>query len=250
MTSHSRTAKAVRLPSMPDGPDIAVFVLLALPGFIAVGLYESLTPTIKSRALTHTASIVVVSILSYLVIYLLNRCWSKLPDPHVLLAAAGLELTDVFSSAALTVVSSAAGVGVLLGMVAAVLRNHGLLHRLMRTIGVTRRTGHSSHWDHVVLYRARRCWVNVKFKDGSEYVGAIDSHSDSSEERSLLLMSIRKCQEDGSSIVWDERDRLFIPDLGTVRSIRLINPDKESNDVQEGQKSPRTEGAEAEPKGK
>ena len=213
---------------MPDGIGIAVFVLMALPGLIAVGIYNALSPT-RERDLSRSLVMVVcLSILGYLTTALLSNIWSWIPDPSVLFLARGEDLGSAFNEQALPVVAMSCGMGLLLGLLISLLSNQETLHRICRKLRLSRQYGYSSHWDAVAHRLATNSWIGVKFNDGDEYVGWLHSASDASDERSLLLTSVVKYAPD-SAREWPPEDMLFIPSLDSVRSIRLRPCSKETH---------------------
>jgi hypothetical protein len=217
---------------MPEGPEIAVFVLLVLPGLITLGLYQVLAPVKQHEITIQIVFAVVFSVVSYMIVALLHRLIVWIPDPTVLLDASKDELRSVFSRDSLVVVGVACVVATFLAALLVYQTCHEVLHRICRSLRITRRFGYTTHWDTVLMTSCKGRWINVKFLDGSEYVGALDNHSDSSEERSLLLCKVRRCIPDKDDDVWDEADLLFIPDVSTVRSMRISSPRKELDNEQ------------------
>lgn len=222
---------------MPESPAIAVFVLLALPGLLALGLYQSLTPTRTQQASTRVVLAITLSLISYLVLAVLHSWLSSrsswYPDPTILLDASGENLRSVFSLEVIWVVTTACVVSTLIAIALVVQTNHELLHRVSRFMRITRRYGYDSHWDVVMHTKGMASWINVKFLDGDEYVGAIESYSDASDERSLLLGSVAKINPDKSREDWGDNGYLYIPNISEVRSMRIQVVLKESNNGEE-----------------
>lgn len=216
---------------MPESTAIAVFVLLALPGLLAVGLCEALTSTRSQPVGSRVVIAIVLSALSYLLLaglqVSLGRGSRWVPNPAVLLHASTEDLATVFTPAVLTAVGGACLIAVCASLLLVLQANHELFHRACRWARLTRRCGYTCHWDAVVHRQGAGSWVHVKFKDGDEYVGAIESHSDASDERSLLLNPVSKMNSSDKSELWDENEFLFIPDISTVRSMRIRTMPKE-----------------------
>lgn len=218
---------------MPDGPDVAVFILLALPGFIALGLYTTLTPTKPHEASNQIVLVVVLSMLSYLFLASTHLVFAWMPDPGALLAATSAQalsdgkeslkpgLNTVFTQPVLLAVAAASGIATLLGLILVHISCREWLHRCARAMKLSKKYGYTSHWDVIVHTVAKKRWLSIIFEDKTEYIGALESYSDASDERSLLLGSVAKYKEDGKRDVWGEGDFLFVPDLKGVRSIRL-----------------------------
>ncbi len=229
---------------MPETPEIAVFVLLALPGFLALGLYTSLTPTRQHETANQIVLVIVLSILSYLVVAAAHAAWCAVPNPMALLAAtegpstggdgagaaAKRGLAAVFTPDVLLAVGAASLAAALLGLSLAFVSCNEWLHRFARRTGLSRKFGYSSHWDVVVHTVARKRWISVIFEDGAEYIGGLESYSDASDERSLLLGGVAKYDGEGKRVVWPKDDFLFIPDVSRVRSMRLVAVSKEKSD--------------------
>ena len=206
---------------MPESPEIVVFVLLVLPGLMALGLYQSLAPVKAHEASTKIVLAIVLSICSYVVLAALNAWLSWIPDPSILLKASDTSLADVFSVDVLFVVGAACVISVSIAFLLVLQTCHELMHRFCRWAHITRRFGYSSHWDAVMHTKGKHSWIGIKFQDGDEYVGALESHSDASDERSLLLGPVAKIKPDGFREDWGENDYLFIPDILKIRSIRI-----------------------------
>ncbi len=206
---------------MPDGTGIAVVVLLALPGFLALGVFSTLAPCRDRDFSVTTVLVVGLAILSYLATHGLSLLFCWVPSPSVLLSASTADLHTVFNTQSLRCVLVASGVGVFCGVILTFSSHHEIFHRLCRTIGISRRFGYSSHWDAVLHTTGRKAWISVKFEDGDEYVGWLSSNSDASEERSLSLCRVAKYGENEKMIEWAEDELLFLPDLSRVRSVRL-----------------------------
>jgi hypothetical protein len=219
---------------MPESTAIAVFVLLALPGLLAVGLCETLTPARSQGASIRVVVAVVLSTISYLLLAVLHSTLGPgsrlVPNPSVLLDASTEDLASVFTPAVISAVGAACLIAVGASLLLVLQANHEILHRVCRRARLTRRCGYSCHWDAVVHRQGARGWVHVKFKDGDEYVGAIESHSDASDERSLLLNPVSKMISPGEPEAWGENEYLFIPDISTVRSMRIRVMPKEQKD--------------------
>lgn len=233
---------------MPEDPSIAVFVLLALPGLIALWLYESITPTRTKNGLIQIVYAIVLSLLSYLLVRILHSlqpAWivPSIPNPAILLEASTEELDAVFSWPVIAVVAVASCVSVILSIGWASVANKEGMHRVLRWIGVTRRHGYESLWDTVFYTRTENAWVTVKFNDGDEYSGFISNHSDTSDERAVVLERVVKLNDSGELRRWDSHECLFIPDVAVVRSIRFTTDIKEQSDEKEAGQT-----VEAEPK--
>lgn len=213
---------------MPDGPEIAVFVLLALPGLLFVALYDSLASTREREITMAVVIVIIVSILSYLAIEGLRIMGIGAPSPAILLQASRESLPSVFGAQQLLIVGLASAIGSILGILTSFAQQHELVHRALRRCRVTRRSGYASHWDSVSHVRARDAWVGVYFSDGTQVVGWADSFSDASEERSLALTRVSKYDANGERIEWRPDELLFIPDLSVVRSIRITPVHKET----------------------
>lgn len=219
---------------MPESPEIVVFVLLLLPGLLALGLYQSLAPVKTHEASAKVVLAIILSICSYVALAILHSSWVWIPDPSIVLASADSNLSNVFSMDLLIVVTSACFISSLIAFLLILQTSHELMHRFCRFTRITRRFGYSSHWDAVVHTKCKHSWISVKFKEGDdEYVGALESHSDASEERSILLGPVVKIKPDGSRLDWAENEYLFIPDISNVRSFRIRVVPKDSNNDKE-----------------
>jgi predicted CDP-diglyceride synthetase/phosphatidate cytidylyltransferase len=141
---------------VPNGPEIAVFVLLSLPGFIALWLFTALTPTRPQQVTIQLIVVIVLSILSYLIVAMMNVFLPFVPDPTVLLLATSPvdssaqgkpSLVAVFTRDTLLAVVAASLIAAVLSGVMILCACRELLHRGARGLGLSRKHGYVSHWE-------------------------------------------------------------------------------------------------------
>jgi hypothetical protein len=120
---------------------------------------------------------------------------------------------------------SASGIGalialsLLLGMVGGAVSHLDLVHRLLRTFGMTVRTAHETAWPQVWNEFKDR-YVVVEFKDDSRLLGYPRIWSDLPNERCLLLEDA--CWLiDGVTPEAEGREGVFLVDMSDVRLLEF-----------------------------
>jgi hypothetical protein len=215
---------------MPESPEIAAIVLLILPGLITLGLYQTLAPVKEHEITVQIVFAIIFAITSYVLVAAIHSFITWIPDPTVLLDASKGDLRMVFSLDSLLAVGAACIVSVTIAILLVVQTYNEWLHRICRHVKLTRRIGYASHWDCVAHTKGRRSWIAIRFENGSEFIGALESYSDTSEERSLLLTQVAKVTRGENREDWADNEYLFIPDISTVRSMRIHVVSKELSD--------------------
>ncbi|MBX3390370.1 MAG: hypothetical protein KF691_13050 [Phycisphaeraceae bacterium] len=217
---------------MDVSPQIAVCVLLLVPGLIGHSLFCALTYTAAPSWSARTVIAIILSAFSYISISLL-RCWPALdwlPDPSTLLGLADKTTSAIFAPAQLMCVVIASGLALIFATLLVLAHNGRLVHRIAALVGMTTKNGFASEWDATLITRARDKWLMLLLNDGTAFTGWLKSHDVASEERALVLEKIREYDREGTSFLWPDDELLFLNDLSNVRAMRIIPVKEFSNE--------------------
>lgn len=205
-------------------PEIAIYVLLLLPGLLGHAVFCAFTYTAKPSWSGRTVVAVILSIVAYLSLVLLRECslfwW--LPDPHALLTSADQGLHGILSAQTILCVFAACVLAFVYSLALVRLQNRQALHRFAAKLGLTTKSGYVSEWDAVMIERARDRWVLVAMKDGSMFQGWLRSHDVSSSDRCIVLSNVREYTRDNGNFLWADNDLFVVNGLSDVRFLRLI----------------------------
>ncbi len=216
------------MEAMQITPQIAVYVLLLVPGLLGHALFCAFTYTAKPTWSGRTVVAILLSAVSYASLSLL-RMWDNLawlPDPVALLNASEKGIPATVSANSLLCVLGACVLSVVFSMTIVAGHNHRTMFRLAQKVGLTTKSGFESEWDGCMMLRARTRWVMVLMKDRSAFTGWVESHDIASTERGLVLSKVREYDKDGNDFLWPADELLYINSLTDVRALRLI-PNKE-----------------------
>lgn len=86
------------------------------------------------------------------------------------------------------------------GFVAGVIRYHGWEFRVLRVFRMTNRTGENLVWAEVMTKEPRASYVVVACKDGSRFMGVVDTFSEEAGNYELFLSRASQVQEDGTTL--------------------------------------------------
>lgn len=214
-------------------PQIAVYVLLLVPGLLGHAIFCAFTYTAKPTWSGRTVVAILLSAVSYASLALL-RTWDKLawlPDPVALLNAAEKGIPATVSASSLLCVLGACLLSVVFSLLIVAGHNRRTMFRIAQKVGLTTKSGFESEWDSAMMLRARSRWVMVLMKDGSAFTGWVESHDIASADRGLVLSKVREYDKEGNSFEWPADELLFMNSLADVRALRLI-PNKEPSNEQ------------------
>ncbi len=205
-------------------PQIAVYVLLLLPGLLGHAVFSAFTYTEKPTWSGRTVVAIVLSGAAYLTLAILRivPVLDWLPDPQALIAAADHGLAGALSpdNILCVVLASVLAFVYSIGLVCS--HNHRTLHRLANKLCLTTKSGYVNEWDSVMIEQARTRWVLISMKDGTSFVGWLRSHDVSSPDRCIVLEKVRQQDKEDNGLEWPERELLVINSMADVRFLRLI----------------------------
>ncbi len=204
-------------------PQIAVYVLLLVPGLLGHAIFCAFTYTAKPTWSGRTVVAILLSAVSYASLAML-RTWDQLaclPDPVALLNADEKGIPATVSANSLLCVLGACVLAVIFSLLIVASHNHRTMFRIAQKVGLTTRSGFESEWDSAMMLRARSRWVMVLMKDGSAFTGWVESHDIASADRGLVLSKVRDYDKEGNNFEWPADELLFMNSLADVRTLRL-----------------------------
>jgi len=90
------------------------------------------------------------------------------------------------------------GIAAAVGLVFGAVRYHGWDFRLFRRIRITNRTGENLVWAETLTKASKESYAVVACKDGSRFIGEIDTFSEEGGNYEILLSNASQVQLDGS----------------------------------------------------
>jgi Family of unknown function (DUF6338) len=212
-----------------------------IPGIIALGIVKSLGPRRPRSDFESGLQIFVYGVISYAIAGLCfgtylwlttsppvaNAFWSVVTERSLILASTKAD-TDV---AGVPVVLATL-VSIFVGCTVAKLQTHSLPHRLLRAIGLTKRTSEVDIWELTLNSPDIDSWATVRHHANAKvYQGWVRGYSDGGDERELLLADVyvyASSTESPEGLV--EADRVPVLYLGLDRknaTIELVTVKRE-----------------------
>lgn len=219
-------------------PQIAVYILLFLPGLLGHAIFCAFTYTERPTWSGRTVVAIVLSATSYLSLAFLREVsWLRwLPDPQSLLTAADKGVAGTLAPETILCVFAACLLGFVYSLGLVWSHNRRTLHRMAAKLHLTTKSGYINEWDSVMIEQARSRWVLVAMKDGTSFVGWLKSHDVCSPDRSIVLEKVRQQDKEDNGFAWPESELLVINSMSDVRFLRLIPieevPDEQANSEQ------------------
>lgn len=221
-------------------PQIAVYILLLMPGLLGHAVFCAFTYTEKPTWSGRTVVAIVLSAASYLSLALLRE-WSWLwwlPDPQALLTAADKGIAGTLAPETILCVFAACVLGFVYSLGLVWSHNRRTLHRMAAKLHLTTKSGYINEWDSVMIEQARSRWVLVAMKDGTSFVGWLKSHDVSSLDRCIVLEKVRQQDKDDNGLAWPECELLVINSMADVRFLRLIPKEEVSHEQANSEQRP------------
>jgi len=213
---------------MEISPQITVYAILILPGFIGQVIFSALTYTEKPSWSGRVVAAIVISFASYLPLTALS-VWTQstwLPTVQALVTAADKGLVAVLSTEVLFGVGCACVIGCLLSLLIAVAQNERWFYRGAARLRLTIKNGYVNQWDSVMLETAQTSWVTIVMKNGTKIQGHLRGQDLVSSERCMVLSNVIYHDTDKTEQKWEPQELLVLDGLEEVRYIRLT-PDLE-----------------------
>ncbi len=221
-------------------PQIAIYVLLLLPGLLGHAIFCAFTYTEKPTWSGRTVVAILLSAASYLSLAGMREVsWLRwLPDPQSLLTAADKGIAGTLAPETLVCVFAACVLGFVFSLGLVWSHNRRTLHRMAARLHLTTKSGYINEWDSVMIEQSRSRWVLVAMKDGASFVGWLKSHDVSSPDRCIVLEKVRQQDKDDNGLVWPECELLVINSMADVRFLRLIPKEEVPNEQANSEQRP------------
>jgi hypothetical protein len=174
-------------------------LFLLIPGIITLGIIKSIGPKRPRSELESVLQIFMYGIVSYAIAGLFEGVYLWWWFPR---EGKGFWQTigeNTFGLATLTPqlglgagqISLAAFVAAAVGCLVALLQTHSILHRILRTLNLTKRTSEVDIWELTLNSPNIDTWATVRHHaNGKVYQGWIRGYSDGGDERELLLAEV------------------------------------------------------------
>jgi len=114
-------------------------------------------------------------------------------------------------------------IAVVTGVVIGAIRYHGWDFLLFRRVRITNRTGENLVWAETLTKASTQCYAVVACKDGSRFIGEIDTFSEEAGNYEILLSNASQVQVDGSLLPIVGEGVLLTRENPIVR-VELWNP--------------------------
>lgn len=120
----------------------------------------------------------------------------------------------------------------------AMIRNHDLMHKILRKFKITRSTSRDSTWlEALESIDTRKQRIRVIMDDDKSYTGYISMHSDNPDEKTMCLTQVyyEKSIEHDPVFLQDVQSIMFV-NLKSVRIIEIHKPENHRKEVNIWQK--------------
>ena len=237
-------------------PDTACFMLpkvdelglkilfLLIPGIIALGIIKSLGPKRPRSDFESGLQIFIYGIACYAIAGFLEGLylWIFLPPPGKgfweIVGESSLGLATLNPDAGLSAgqIAFATGIALAVGCFVANIQSHSVPHRVLRAVGLTKRTSEVDIWELTLNSPDLDSWVTVRHhENGKVYQGWVRGYSDGGDERELLLAEVTvyatSAQNDGTLVEVDQVPVLYLglDRKNTVVELRNIPGEREDS---------------------
>lgn len=196
---------------MPTTFDALSIILFLLPGLFVERITEAFAvrkrPTVTTRVVDGLLYCL-VSYVAYLLVVVTG--WIKLEVIPVGLWKEGTE--EAWKKYALSYLALN-GVALVVGLVHSFMLVQGLYYKLLRALGVTRKSGRIDVW-HDFHTQARGRWYRIFLTNGTLMVGGQDHYSHEPDKRELCLWNVRIREKSGLEYVVDS---VYLTEEGVER---------------------------------
>ena len=157
-------------------------LLYLLPGFLGGVIYEAVA---EARQRTTFERLLIALVLTLLATLLSHWIFATPLFPSIKISPKS-SLDSVLAAFVGRNLAVASAISALIGLAAAWIQNKGWLYDLLRSLGITSRTGGIDVW-HEVFSRNRQIWVQVRFKDGRLLIGWPEHYSEDGDQKELFV---------------------------------------------------------------
>lgn len=184
---------------LPKVTEVSLKILfLLIPGIIAVGLIKSVGPKRPRTDFESGLQIFVYGVVSYAIAGLLEGIYTWLaacprPPFWTTLAGSAFGLATLNPQAGLGTgqIAFATLLAIVVGLSVAALQTHSVPHRVLRRLGLTKRTGEVDMWGFTFNSPDIDSWATVRHPSGKVYQGWVRGYSDGADEREIVLVDVR-----------------------------------------------------------
>jgi hypothetical protein len=186
---------------LPKVDEVGLKILfLLIPGIIALGLMKSIGPKRPRSDFDSGLQIFIYGIVCYAVtgliegLYLWTSSTAGGKGFWQIIGESSLGLATLNPQQGLGTgqIAVAAGVAIVIGCLVAKLQTHSIPHRLLRALGLTKRTSEIDTWEFMHNSPNIDKWMTVRHHaNGKVYQGWVQSYSVGGDERELLLTEVR-----------------------------------------------------------
>jgi hypothetical protein len=180
---------------VPDKIEAFIILLFLLPGFVGLIVYEIVAEVPKRETFDKVVVAIAITVVATVLHGILGSYYPYFGTPAGLEQVAAYAAAKDDAQAAANLAAARAIIAGLtwttaiaagLGLVSAAFQNWGVVHGLLRLLGITRRTGAIDVW-HQVFSRGEQCWVRLIYKNGTMLVGYAKYFSEDSKTMALYL---------------------------------------------------------------
>jgi hypothetical protein len=180
---------------VPINTAVLALVLIFIPGILCYGIVVSLTSRRDRDNTTIFLQIFMYGVTSYMVLAPCNDAFPSL-TAHSGIRLENLALLNPSSVEKSGIdplpIAAASVVGMIQGILTTLNVNSGLLLRLCRALGITRRFSDPDVWSFLLNSYDIDNWVTIRHKDrGHIYQGYVRSFSGGGRDRELVLELVR-----------------------------------------------------------
>ena len=206
---------------------VAFVAFYLLPGLLGTVVYDYLVEGEKRDNFERILQAFVLTLLNALLVHEMLGT-PLIPDIDMTGEAQVSKIASALLDKNLVILSLSASV---IGLVFAVINNHGLLYAVLRKLRITHKMSAVDVWQDV-LNRNPRCWVRVSFSDDSYLVGWPRYYSATGKPREIFVAEATwwRVDTDGGFQSTDVTGAgVYISDFSKVTSIELLQGTEEAS---------------------
>jgi len=182
-------------------------ILLILPGLISLRVKAALSISSPSKPLNAAIDGLVLTLVDHATLATIKIVAAAILPTRLLETVRHLSRSLVESSGLPLEIGqqfTASGgfaiavVAVVVGAAAGVVRFRGWDFQLLRRLGATNRTGENLVWAEALTKSARDTYALVACRDGSRFIGVVDTFSEEAGNYEILLSSASQVEPDGT----------------------------------------------------
>jgi hypothetical protein len=188
------------VPTLPKVDELGLKILfLLIPGIIALGIMKSFGPRRPRSDFDNGLQIFIYGVVCYAIVGFLEGLylWKfSLPTGKgfwetVGESSLGLATLNPQTGLGTGQIAIATAVAIVVGSFVAKLHTHSIPHRLMRALGLTKRTNEVDIWELTLNSPDIDSWVTVRHHNNDKvYQGWVRGYSDGGDERELLMAEV------------------------------------------------------------